>query len=129
MPQPGPPQGLKIVSYDDAYVDLIWNASQRPDLAGYYVSYMDTLIDDNWHHAISGAISDTFCTIEIQDPNRAYFFAVSLIDRQGRESGQSFSQSIFTGIPHPPINLQVQLEDMHPVLTWEPSIDTYRINF
>jgi hypothetical protein len=124
LPHPGPPQGLRMTDYDDAYVNLVWQPSHRPDVSGYYLNVKDTDSDDIWRHANVDPINDTGCTYQVIMPELEHFFAVSLIDEAGRESGYSQPVSIIPGLPHPPHSLEIRLDSLTPVLNWQPYCDT-----
>ena len=124
LPIPGPPAGLTIADYDDGYVDLVWNTSDRPDAAGYYVYVKDTVTDDIWRRALGHLTADTAVRIYVFEPMDTYFFAVSLRDVQGRESKLSLPVSVVPARPHPPESLAVTLEGRVPVVSWRPHVDT-----
>ncbi len=124
VPHPGPPQGLHITEYNDAYVDLAWQPSGRPEPVMYYVNVKDTAYDDIWRHAFADPISDTVYSFQVLLPSHEYFFAVSLVDSAGRESDVSIPASVIPGRPHPPCSLTVALDSLTPVLSWRPYCDT-----
>ncbi len=124
VPHPGPPSGLTVTDYDDDFVDLVWNASGRPDLAGYYLFARDTVLDNIWRHAFIYPIVDTVYRCYVAYPDHNYCFAVSLVDNRGRESGLSLPVEIIPAMPHPPECLEITLDGIIPVLTWSLHVDT-----
>jgi len=124
LPVPGPPAGLRVTEYDDAYVELTWAPSNRGDLAGYRVYLKDTLLSDVWRRITPAAFTDTTLRIPLFEPTHAYLLAVSLVDTLGRESDISIPVTVIPGMPHPPESLSVSLDGAIPVLQWRPSVDT-----
>lgn len=124
LPMPGPPVGFRIVDYGDDFITLAWCPSANPSLAGYYVSVKDTVFDDTWRHTTIHPITDTVYTVPLLNPGREYCFAVSQVDTLNRESGESFAVRFVAGSPHPPGGLTVALDDLVPVLNWQPYDDT-----
>ncbi len=129
LPHPGPPQGLAITDYDDEYVDLVWNASRRPDLAGYYVLYRDTAYDDNWRHLNPNPISDTIYRFWPSYTYHHFELAVSLVDDHGGESGLSIPVEIIPATPHEPLCLEAALDGAVPVLTWQTHSDSANVEY
>ena len=124
LPVPGPPVGLAVTDYDDSYVDVVWNASHRPDLAGYCLYIKDTTNGSPWWQVSCGATSDTTGTVPIFEPAHIYHVAVSVVDSKGRESARSTSVTVLPGAPHPPESLSVTLDGLIPQLSWQPHVDT-----
>ncbi len=122
LPNPGPPQGLVITEYDDAYVKLAWNPSHRPDVKGYFINQLGQ--DGAWYHTTYTMLPDTSATFLVLDPGKNYQLAVSLVDTRGRESKPSVPVSVLPAMPHPPRNLTVTADGPYPVLSWQPGVDT-----
>ena len=122
LPHPGPPQGLTISEYDDAYVKLAWNPSHRPDVKGYFLNQLGQ--DGAWYHTTYSMLHDTSATFLVLDPRKIYQLGVSLVDTRGRESKISIPVSVLPGMPHPPRNLTVTADGLCPVLSWQPGVDT-----
>lgn len=123
LPYPGPPAGLRVVDYDDGFIDVAWHASRRPDLEGYYLYIIDSVYGSQWGK-ITPLLEDTTATIHIYEPTHTYHIGVSLIDTLGRESDISMGVSLVPGIPHPPESLTVFLDGMIPEIAWRPYDDT-----
>ncbi len=124
LPNPGPPAGLRIIDYDDAYVELAWSPAAREDLGGYNLYIMDTLIDRIWHRVWSQPIYDTIATVPLFDPTHAYSLAVNLFDTQGRQSLFSRPITLVPGVPHPPESLAISFDGAVPEISWVPHDDT-----
>ncbi|MEE9442634.1 MAG: dockerin type I repeat-containing protein [candidate division Zixibacteria bacterium] len=128
-PTPGPPQGMKIVDYDDDYVDLTWNASIRPDLAGYNLYSRDKTYNGEWQKFNSYLMMDTICRFDVPYSTNEYDWAVSLSDRRHRESGLSLPVSLTPARPHPVKEFSISVIDAVPVLSWTPSVDSANVEF
>ena len=120
LPIPGPAAGLTVTDYNDSTITLTWKQSRHPNLAGYYISFRDTVYDDIWRHVHQYPVTDTVFTFAVSNPSHEHFFAVSQVDDLGRESARSFWTSVIPGSPHPPESLQVVLDGQIPVLSWQP---------
>jgi len=123
LPNPGPPAGLRIVDYDDSFVELMWSPSLREDLGGYNLYIMDTIIDYTWHRVTSHPIFDTTFTVPLFDPTHVFALAVSLFDAEGRESLLSRPVNLTPGIPHPPESLTIFIDGNVPEISWQPHDD------
>ncbi len=121
LPHPGPPVGLEIADFDDAFIDLIWNASTRPDLAGYNVYYR-TMGD--WELANISPVTDSVHSLAITDPLQIHEIAISIVDNIGRESTLSESIQIIPAAPKRVENPAIELVDKYPYVTWDAHPDT-----
>jgi len=123
LPRPGPPVGLHLVEYDDDFISAAWNASRRPDLAGYFIYVKDTSYSPMWNR-IPGLKTVTTGTLEVFQPGHEYQIAVTTVDTLGRESLLSFPIAVVPARPHPPGDLIVSVEGAIPMLSWNPGEDT-----
>jgi len=123
LPIPGPPQGIRITNYDTETVSLAWMPSGRPDVAGYYINFKDTLISHNWYHVNSTPMTDTTGIFNVINPTHSYMLAVSLVDWGGRESLPSIPVEVIPAMPHAPIDIALVNDNGQPLLSWQPYVN------
>lgn len=90
---PAIPQGLEVVVVPAApqargYVELAWNISTEPDLAGYYVYRSEEPGAPGARLNTDSLSAPTFRDLSVL-PGRRYFYKVSAVDRSGNESPPS----------------------------------------
>ncbi len=91
-----------------------WDANSESDLAGYKIYYGT----QSGNYTVSvDAGNTTSVTVNIQDTNKTYFFAITAYDTAGNESGFSQEASLFipppsdTQAPNSPKNVTVVLSN------------------
>ncbi len=124
LPAPGAPIGLTVESADEQKAHLVWQAKGDPNVVGYFINVMDTLLSNSWSHAHQEMISDTSYIYEFSYPGQELFFAISAVDNQGQESLPSHWTSILTGKPAPVDSLWLLPDSINPEIFWLPQCDT-----
>ncbi|MEZ5360720.1 MAG: dockerin type I domain-containing protein [Candidatus Zixiibacteriota bacterium] len=119
LPNPGPPVGLEISEFDDAFVDLVWDACDRPDIGGYNVYYRDTEGDNIWYQVNITPVADTTFSVSIAEPLHLHEFAVSAVTTDWRESAFSETVSIVPNAPHLVTGVELLVQGLYIALQWD----------
>jgi hypothetical protein len=95
---PGVPRGLEAVATSGENgsapaIDLSWLPNSETDLAGYIVYRRDPWTDATWHRISNQpAVGPGFHDSDVK-PGLTYTYAVTAVDRDGRESARSTETS------------------------------------
>lgn len=92
---PSAPRGL-YTSTGDNFIELFWDRSPEPDVAGYNV-YVSSTYEGPYQHI--GSSGDTYFIDRDATNGNKYYYAVTAYDYDGNES--SFSRDIAYDIPRP----------------------------
>jgi hypothetical protein len=124
---PATPSGLNVDGAFDGQIGISWRKNNEPDLSGYNV-YRSKGIYQNY--SLIKFITDNFFIDSGLDYDSVYFYKVSAVDKQNRES--KLSDSVFAI----PINILKPIEPYivninarnfegkkEIFLSWSPSID------
>ena len=82
---PAPPTGIRVLNGDNR-VDLYWNESREPDLAGYNIYYSDTY--DGKYYNIGSSAYASFIDYGAVNGEK-YYYAITAYDYNGNESDLS----------------------------------------
>ena len=106
MTPPSPPTGL-ATSTGDNFVDIFWNPSPEPDVAGYNVFVSSTY---NGPYKLIGSTQRTDFTDNGAVNGVMYYYAVTAYDFDGNES--DLSKDVAYDVPRPE-GYNVVLSDYH----------------
>lgn len=88
---PAPPQRLVAVGGPER-IDLSWDASQSPDVAGYVVHRLRDAEEDPILRPLEPLLTLTYTDTEVE-PGVEYTYTVTAVDRAGNESDHSNTAS------------------------------------
>ena len=124
---PAVPIGVKIYSAYDGEIEIVWHENVEADLKGYNV-YKST---DSTHFNLIEFSSQSYYLDDSLDYNEKYFYRVTALDMENRESNAS---TIVSAIPKnvykpyaprfPQVNARNWIGEKSIYLTWDPGFET-----
>lgn len=124
---PAVPTNVKIYSAYDGEIEIVWHANVEIDLKGYNI-YRST---DSTHFSLIDFSNDSYYLDDSLNYNEKYFYRVTALDDENKESNAS---SIVSAVPEniykpyaprfPQINARNWIGEKSIYLTWDPGYET-----